>query len=515
MEPVVLVIDDNKEDANSVKKILESELGITCHHSEKGSEGLLYLKDSNSIKLVILDLELPDITPSNLIEKIYEINTDIKIIVHTAYPTLLSSDEAEKYRISDYTPKPLIEESFLFASKKLLHKLLSKTECIKIDDLSLLESLCTDNEILINEKDITYKNITAITEKIYSEFSNKMHDDKDVYNRILKNTIISSIDIDALLHLTEKRYRDHCKHQLRVGLLGSFFLNTIYNTDNEKLISHFRNSGSTKGMNNDEIFIAWWTAALLHDYAYPISFLLKSADQLRVVKKKYKRQQDNISDAYTNYLNMYSDYFSGELIQEYIKSCDSENKDSIRIKIENGLSLIFDSSNPYENTLKSNLLLDHDAIYDHGVLTAVIISTKIARSNISKPIKQALKAIALHNNHNNKLSFDKEPLASLLVLSDEMQEWGREMIVDGKTFIENDNICLIIKSSLMKNRIFPDKITFKLQYTKQDILKQTSWDYYLFIKNKELNLSRIENCKLFKSSQIELQTLVPHIIQMS
>jgi len=70
---------------------------------------------------------------------------------------------------------------------------------------------------------------------------------------------------------------------------------------------------------------------------------------------------------------------------------------------------------------------------DHGVVSALYISERIREIDPEKPEKyeeyiSAFHAIAFHNKSKEDIKYEDDPLTVLLVLCDEIQEWGRPSI---------------------------------------------------------------------------------------
>jgi hypothetical protein len=78
-------------------------------------------------------------------------------------------------------------------------------------------------------------------------------------------------------------------------------------------------------------------------------------------------------------------------------------------------------------------------LYDHGVLGAVNIVSHLESRNvqIDSVIREALIAIAFHNNPNVKnISLNEHPIAFLLILCDQLQDWNRVIIRNDKCLTE-------------------------------------------------------------------------------
>ena len=194
---------------------------------------------------------------------------------------------------------------------------------------------------------------------------------------------------------------------------------------------------------------------------------------------------------FIKYMDFYKSYFPGDLLTYFIESYEKDMTAQIRTCVEHGLDLIFQSSIKNELDMRSNLLGDKESLYDHGVIGAAILAQNIKRGSIDNIIRMALKAIALHNNKNNKIRFDEEPIAALLALCDELQEWERDIYIDGEVVNEFKKIEIKILDNEYNNRAIGKKLCVTYNCDEVEVIEKTGWSYNVFIKNKKENIKRI------------------------
>ena len=99
-----LIIDDNRE----LAKILSVELtrrGHTVHCAHSGKEGL-DLVDRTAPDLIFLDLRLPDMDGTDVLEPARARRPEAEVVIMTAYPHLSSALAAIRGRVVDYLCKP-------------------------------------------------------------------------------------------------------------------------------------------------------------------------------------------------------------------------------------------------------------------------------------------------------------------------------------------------------------------------------------------------------------------------
>lgn len=235
----------------------------------------------------------------------------------------------------------------------------------------------------------------------------------------------------------DQHYRDHIYHSICVFLLGHYILNQksvlpnyLYFAEGgeplpslqcNKVFNHYCPDGcdGTQTIHNldydlewpevcsiafydDRLLqvyhnwnIAWFFASLFHDIGYPI-------------------EKDPTEYAMKFGITTTDTYRA----QQELVGCHS---------VLNDIPLPIDGLLPRHQG-SSNLLYDHGLVGASLVLKAMKSLTKESWA----PIKRAALAIALHNlggyRLDNRITIDanRDPLSFLLVLCDEIQEWGRE-----------------------------------------------------------------------------------------
>ncbi len=101
----ILVIDDEASIRESVEMFL-SEKGLSVHTAGTGSEGIeAWLKYQPQV--IILDIRLPDVSGLDVLKQISLSNSDVKVIMITAYHDMETTIEAMRHGAYDYIHKPL------------------------------------------------------------------------------------------------------------------------------------------------------------------------------------------------------------------------------------------------------------------------------------------------------------------------------------------------------------------------------------------------------------------------
>ena len=107
MKPI-LVVDDEAIVRESIRDWLKDS-GYEVSVAESGEEALKLIQKQN-FGVMILDLRLPGMNGIDVLKKVKVLNPNIKSIVITAYPTMLTQEEATKLGAIDYLVKPVFPD---------------------------------------------------------------------------------------------------------------------------------------------------------------------------------------------------------------------------------------------------------------------------------------------------------------------------------------------------------------------------------------------------------------------
>mgnify|MGYP000486368405 CR=1 FL=1 len=144
----ILIIDDVKLFQLFLKYTLSSS-EYELIFAERGKEGLDIIMKKD-IDLLIVDVELPDISGLEVVEKVRALNRDMEsvvqmkdlpVIVVTAYPTEKVRIQAERLGVSAFLTKPFEKETIRKIVRQVLegsYKVSSKRKLILCVDLSLI-----------------------------------------------------------------------------------------------------------------------------------------------------------------------------------------------------------------------------------------------------------------------------------------------------------------------------------------------------------------------------------------
>jgi hypothetical protein len=340
-------------------------------------------------------------------------------------------------------------------------------EFVTVNNEFLIEEIC---KILGSSSEGTdRKKYYDIIMRIYEKWikNNVPH---DIESR-LRLLVEQSRHLDWALFLTNKRYRDHYQHQFNVGALGWFLLQSYVSNDkrlDEKI-------------------------AELYADRYSIPAMRTIGTEFKELKSPLTSIEKALNEVYYTILS--PDF--GRLAN--MKS----SREDIQETVKDGLDLIGLPSS-IETELKED-------IYDHGMLSATNLALMF-KNNLNDILKESAKAIALHSNTKIDVKFEDSPIAFLLILCDEIQEWGRKMIISDKFKPELEHIRIGPFLDEEGKRKFNKSLKVKFEYGDAKVLKDTNWNYELFNKSKLENFKRLKFTRMINPQKIEFEVRIPSSI---
>ena len=239
-------------------------------------------------------------------------------------------------------------------------------------------------------------------------------------------------DFDMAFTILEKK--GHFIHSFEVFLLGLHLINIIIE---KRGVKPFASIGNDKS----HIFYSWLYTSTAHDFGYPLQVAGELAEKFSALYKSV--HMDHISDKYKNLSRDNSIERQHALLNTKAYNMKRNGEDLIKIEdfIKKGIqgSLAGKSlkdANQIQSILKNN----------HGYIGALILC-KTYIDYLSKESKweyqpeiwrtkilsKVVAGIALHSfpkaHHKflRKISFNLNPLAYLLILVDNLQDWNRSL----------------------------------------------------------------------------------------
>ena len=101
----ILVVDDDEDVCNMIRDFLEDE-GYEVSVIRDPDKALLAVKETH-FHVVLLDLVMPRINGQTLLKQLRRADSDLCVVILTAYPTVESAVETLKNNAFDYIRKPI------------------------------------------------------------------------------------------------------------------------------------------------------------------------------------------------------------------------------------------------------------------------------------------------------------------------------------------------------------------------------------------------------------------------
>lgn len=103
---IILIIEDDVMILELLHEVL-NQAGYTVLISRNATDGLeQFISNKNNIFCIVLDYEIPGMHPSRLLEKISEIDSDVRIVISSGYSQNIVNQEISSANITCYFAKP-------------------------------------------------------------------------------------------------------------------------------------------------------------------------------------------------------------------------------------------------------------------------------------------------------------------------------------------------------------------------------------------------------------------------
>jgi DNA-binding NtrC family response regulator len=116
----ILVVDDEQDNCDYLKLVLTRE-GYEVATTTDPTKTVEMLRAAD-YHLVVLDMMMPQMSGTEVLEQIRKIDSDVAVIVATAYPNVDTAVASLKAQASDYVKKPMEPDQFLAAVRSALSK---------------------------------------------------------------------------------------------------------------------------------------------------------------------------------------------------------------------------------------------------------------------------------------------------------------------------------------------------------------------------------------------------------
>jgi len=285
----------------------------------------------------------------------------------------------------------------------------------------------------------------------------------DNYRIVLEGEKNQFIDLlDVLRDYEEKastlldKQRDHYVHSVNVFILGLciYIRNDSYRRAFDKIILNKKLYKHSYDTRHEEFLYRWGIASLFHDVGYPveitakqinkfINFVVNTVDGGRIVKTRIDL------DTFEDFNSIVEVIPKEEFSKEFSESLPAGSRidllkplDLIALKIHMDFHVDLDL---IKNALDNYIyVMQESGFVDHGFYSAIIVlkwygyliqNCRYNSNYFYYPVLDCASSILLHNYYKNvmmkkpfllgKLAPENNPVAYLLILCDELQEWNR------------------------------------------------------------------------------------------
>jgi DNA-binding NtrC family response regulator len=128
----LLIIDDEPKLLQSLKILFEGE-GYEVEIADCGSDGEQLFRDG-SYNLVLTDLMMPDVSGTEVLKHLSQIDAEVPVIMMTAYGTVETAVESMKLGAVDYLLKPFTLDEISIKVKRTLEAFKIKRENIRLKE---------------------------------------------------------------------------------------------------------------------------------------------------------------------------------------------------------------------------------------------------------------------------------------------------------------------------------------------------------------------------------------------
>jgi DNA-binding NtrC family response regulator len=142
----ILIVDDDRSIRTSLAAILEQE-GYDVDTAENGAQAI-DKSNSKSFDLALVDMRLPDMMGSDLLNRLKERTPKTAKIIVTGYPTLQNAISSVNEEADAYLVKPVGAEILLETIRKHLQK---RQEAARYDEQKMAEFITTRARELAGE----------------------------------------------------------------------------------------------------------------------------------------------------------------------------------------------------------------------------------------------------------------------------------------------------------------------------------------------------------------------------
>ena len=123
MAKSIMIVDDSATMRKIIMRTVRMS-GLDFDRTVEAGDGAEALEKLNDapVDIMLCDINMPEMSGTELVERARQINPDIGVVFITGYASLTSAKDAIKQGALDYIMKPFTREGLVSAVKKILGK---------------------------------------------------------------------------------------------------------------------------------------------------------------------------------------------------------------------------------------------------------------------------------------------------------------------------------------------------------------------------------------------------------
>jgi DNA-binding NtrC family response regulator len=123
----VLIVEDDNAMAQMCAKLVRRH-GHSAVIARSGVDALAIVRAGGDVDAVISDIQMPQMSGTELLARLHEMKADLPVILMTGYATVVGADEAVSLGATDYISKPFNAETLVGSLERALRRP-GRTEC--------------------------------------------------------------------------------------------------------------------------------------------------------------------------------------------------------------------------------------------------------------------------------------------------------------------------------------------------------------------------------------------------
>ena len=121
MQTKVLIVEDDNAMAQMCAKLVRRH-GHSAVIARSGVDALAIVRAAGDVDAVISDIQMPQMSGTELLARLHEMRADLPVILMTGYANVVGADEAISMGATDYISKPFNAETLVGSLERALRR---------------------------------------------------------------------------------------------------------------------------------------------------------------------------------------------------------------------------------------------------------------------------------------------------------------------------------------------------------------------------------------------------------